>query len=80
MTAQTYDGFYVEPVEIKTGHGYSVSCYGDISEESTVAMVFDDENYDGISDSSFKTWSEAVKEISDYAELHELKLLELEAD
>ncbi len=80
MTAQTYDGYYVEPVEIKTGHGYSVNCYGDISEESTVAMVFDDENYDGISDSSFNTWSQAVKEISDYAELHELKLLELEAD
>ena len=66
--------------KIKTEHGYSVDCYGDMSEESTVSMVFDNENYDGISDSSFKTWSEAVKEISDYAELHELKLLELEAD
>ena len=66
--------------KIKTEHGYSVDCYGDMSEESTVSMVFDNENYDGISDSSFKTWSQAVKEISDYAELHELKLLELEAD
>jgi len=66
--------------KIKTDYGYSVDCYGDISEESTISMVFDDENYDGISDSSFKTWTEAVKEISDYAELHELKLLELEAN
>lgn len=70
----------IKPVEIKTDYGYSVSCYGSVSEEATIAMAFDDENYDGISDSSFKTWTEAVQEISDYAELHELKLLELEAD
>ena len=71
---------YQTALKIKTDHGYTVDCYGDIDEESVVAMVFDDENYDGISDSSFKTWAEAVQEISDFAELRGLMLLELEAE
>ena len=71
---------YQTAIKIKTDHGYTVDCYGDIDEESVVTMVFDDENYDGISDSNFKTWSEAVQEISDFAELRGLILLELEAE
>jgi hypothetical protein len=71
---------YQTAIKIKTDHGYTVDCYGDIDDESVITMVFDDENFDGISDSNFKTWAEAVQEISDFAELRGLILLELEAE
>ena len=80
MTTQTYDGYYVEPIEIKTDYGYSVDCYGDIDSDSVIVMAFDDENFDGISESSFDTWSEAVKECSDYAKSVGTTLVQLEAE
>ena len=65
---------------IKTKYGYSVDCYGDIDETSTILMAFDDEGLDGPTASCFHSWESAVRELAAYAERNETRLIELESD
>tara|TARA_R110001599_G_C11762755_1_gene610440 strand:- start:158 stop:364 length:207 start_codon:yes stop_codon:yes gene_type:complete len=67
-------------MEIKTKYGYSVTCDGEISEDSTIFMCFDDEMFDGHTESTFKNWRAAVLEISEYAHNNGTELMQLEAD
>jgi len=65
---------------VPTEYGYSVPCYGSCTETATIFMCFDDEMYDGHSESSFTSWEEAVTEISDYAHRNNTTLEQLESD
>ncbi|MDG1315542.1 MAG: hypothetical protein P8P29_08485 [Flavobacteriaceae bacterium] len=65
---------------IKTAFGYSVDCYGECNEFSTISACFDDELFDGCVDGSYKNWREAVKDLSEYAHSNGTELAELESD
>ena len=65
---------------VPTEYGYSVHCYGRCDENTCVFMAFDDEWYDGHSESSFTNWEEAVAEISEYAHRNNTTLEQLEGD
>ena len=65
---------------IKTKYGYSVDCYGDCNEYATISMCFDDEMFDGYTDSTFNNWRSAVKELAEYAHRNGTELVQLESD
>ena len=65
---------------IKTKYGYSVDCYGTCNEYATLYMCFDDEMFDGYTDSTFTNWRSAVKELSEYAHRNGTELAQLESD
>ncbi len=69
-------------IEVKTKYA-TVHCYGDLTPESNLYCVFDDEWFDYICCSGWKTWDEAAKGIQAYARAHlcpTLELLQLEVD
>jgi len=43
-------------------------------------MCFDDEMFDGYTDSTFKNWRSAVLELSEYAHRNGTELVQLESD
>ena len=65
---------------IKTKYGYSVDCYGECNEYATISMCFDDECFDGHTESTFKNWRSAVLELSEYAHRNGTELVQLESD
>jgi hypothetical protein len=65
---------------IKTKYGYSVDCYGDCNEDAVIFMCFDDEVYDGHTESTFNNWRSAVKELAEYAHRNGTELVQLESD
>jgi hypothetical protein len=65
---------------IKTKYGYSVDCYGDCNEYAVLFMCFDDEIYDGHTESTFNNWRSAVLELSEYAHRNGTELVQLESD
>lgn len=58
----------------------SVDCYGSINSDSVITMVFEHEVFDGVSESCFDNWHDAVKECSEYAKSVNTTLLQLESD
>jgi len=67
-------------ITIKTKYGYSVDCYGIIGPTSTIDFCCDDEESDGITESSFESWDDAVAELSDYAHAMGTELVQLCSD
>ena len=65
---------------IKTKYGYSVDCYGECNEYAILFMCFDDERFDGHTESNFKNWRSAVRELSEYAHRNGTELVQLESD
>lgn len=67
-------------ITIKTKYGYSVDCYGDCNEDAILSMFFDDERFDGHTESTFKNWRSAVKELAQYAHSNGTELVQLESE
>tara|TARA_R110000744_G_scaffold210941_1_gene330062 strand:+ start:273 stop:512 length:240 start_codon:yes stop_codon:yes gene_type:complete len=78
MNGSTAKGYNM--TTIKTKYGYSVECYGICNEYATIVMCFDDEDFDGITSSSFTNWRSAVLELSEYAHDNGTELVQLESD
>jgi hypothetical protein len=63
--------------------GQEVWCYGDISEEDNILMVYEDtedflDNWSYETNDYFKNWTQVVKELIDcekFGEIHELSLV-----
>ena len=85
-----FNGEYIEIIEcqhksydVLASGNYSfdgVDCYGYLTPDSVIEMTFEDELFDGISESVFISWEAAVKECSEYAERVGTVLLQLEAE
>ena len=73
-----FNGEYIEIMEgqqksyeILASGNYSfdgVDCYGYLKPDSVIEMTFENELFDGISDTVFTSWEAAIKECSEYAE------------
>jgi hypothetical protein len=67
-------------VTIKVKGFEPVNCYGSISEYAAIEGVFDDEEYDCITESCFKNWRAAVTELTAYAKRNGTTLIECTSD
>ena len=85
-----FNGEYIEIIEdqhksydVLASGNYSfdgVDCYGYLTPDSVIQMTFENELFDGISESVFTSWEAAIKECSEYAQRAGTLLLQLEAE